>query len=108
MRRGLSALPFRADDPELMVMQAQAKEQFNAAFKAAVASLAERERNRLRQSCLDGLSIDELGALYKVHRATAARWLTKATEALLARTRANLMVDLAMTPALCESFIRAS
>lgn len=102
----LSALPFRADDPELLVMQAQAKEQFGAAFQAAIASLTERERNLLRQSYLDGLSIDELGGLYQVHRATVARWLNKATETLLERTRAQLMEQLAMTPAVCDSFIR--
>jgi RNA polymerase sigma-70 factor (ECF subfamily) len=102
----LAALPFRADDPELLVMQAQAKEQFDVAFREAIASLTERERNLLRQSYLDGLSIDELGDLYKVHRATIARWLNKATETLFDRTRTRLMEQLAMTPELCDSFLR--
>jgi RNA polymerase sigma-70 factor (ECF subfamily) len=39
---------------------------------------------------VDGLGIDELGRIYNVHRATAARWLVRIREALFAGTRSAL------------------
>ena len=40
----------------------------------AFAALESRERNLLRYALGDGLSVDAIGTLYRVHRATAARW----------------------------------
>ncbi len=43
----------------------------------------------LRQRSVDDLSIDQIGALHGVHRATAARWLERArVELALATERA--------------------
>ena len=42
------------------------------------------------QHLLDGLGIDQLASLHKIHRATAARWLTRVREELARRTRALL------------------
>jgi RNA polymerase sigma-70 factor, ECF subfamily len=52
------------------------------AFAAAVTALPRRERLLLKQHHLDRLTIDELAALYQVHRATAARWIVKTRETL--------------------------
>ena len=60
------------------------------AFKEALASLTSRERNLLRYHFLEGMSIDRIGALYGVHRATAARWIQGARENLCERTRTNM------------------
>lgn len=49
-----------------------------AAVESGFASLTPRARNLLRQASYHGLGVDELGALYRVHRATAARWLQRA------------------------------
>lgn len=48
---------------------------FQAALEKAIGKLTERERTLLRLCYLDGLSIDAIGQLHRVHRATAARWL---------------------------------
>jgi RNA polymerase sigma-70 factor (ECF subfamily) len=48
---------------------------FDAAVRRVFGSLSLRERNLLRLHYLDGVSLDQLGRLYDVHRATAARWL---------------------------------
>ncbi len=60
---------------------------YREAFAAALATLSPRERNLLRQQYLHGSTVDELGALYGVHRATAARWVAAVRETLLRRTR---------------------
>jgi hypothetical protein len=79
---------------------------FKAAFAAAFSALAPRQRTLLRQQVLDGLTIDELGALYRVHRATAARWLERAREALLSGTRTALERELKVSATECESIMR--
>ena len=66
------------------------REDFKAAFEEAFASLDAKSRNLLRQSLLDNLSIDQLGAIYRVHRATAARWLASARDQVLEETRSVL------------------
>lgn len=60
-----------------------------AAFEVAVQALERKERTLLRLSVIEGMSIDELGTMYRVHRATVARWLVAARERLtsLARDR---------------------
>ncbi len=60
----------------------------------------------MRQHYLDGLTLDELATLYGTHRATAARWLAAARQALLDGTRQALMSRLRMPRAECESVIR--
>ncbi|HEY5927693.1 MAG TPA: sigma factor-like helix-turn-helix DNA-binding protein [Kofleriaceae bacterium] len=53
---------------------------FRAAFRKVVAELAVRDRNLLRLHVIDELTIDEIGVLHGVHRATAARWLDRVRE----------------------------
>lgn len=79
---------------------------FSEAFGAALVSLDDREKNLLRQHYLDGLSIDQLGLLYRAHRTTTARWLAAARERLLERTRSHLMQRLRVPLADCDSIIR--
>jgi RNA polymerase sigma-70 factor (ECF subfamily) len=43
---------------------------------------------------MDGLNIDEIAALYQVHRATAARWLASARAQLLEKTRRRMSEQL--------------
>src|SRR5439155_27001611 len=78
-------------DPETALLRARYASAANEALREAFASLDARERNLLRQHFVDRLSIDDLGPLYGVHRATVARWLERAREALEARTRKLLM-----------------
>jgi RNA polymerase sigma-70 factor (ECF subfamily) len=78
-------------DLELVAIKSQYRQAFKAAFHAAIAALQPRHRSALRLSVLDRLSIDEIGAMYQVHRSTAARWLADAKQALLDQTRHNLV-----------------
>src|SRR5262245_5868251 len=75
--------------PQLEAVKEHYGRAFTQAFACALRALPARDRTMLRQHVLDGLTIDQLGALYRLHRATAARSLERARRALLAATRAH-------------------
>jgi RNA polymerase sigma-70 factor (ECF subfamily) len=95
-----------ADDPELAYLKGMYRQEFKHAFAEAMQGLGDRERTLLRQHMLDGLNIDELGALYRVHRATAARWLESARQKLVERTLASLRSRLRVQPEELDSILR--
>ena len=94
-------------DPEAAVIAAQFRQELRAAFAGAVATLEVRERNLLRQHLLDGLTIDDLGALYHVHRVTASRWVARAREQVWAATVLALRAQLKVTAAQLDSLLAA-
>lgn len=77
------------------VKQGYANE-FREAFREALGELTPKERNLLRYSLIDGLSIDQIGALYGSHRATAARWLAAVRAKLREATQRRLAARLAV------------
>ena len=87
---GLSTIPAPDADPELRFLKLQHRTHFKAVFAEALAALEPRERSVLRMSLVEGLSIDDIGKVYDVHRATAARWLGAAREQLVSTTRRRL------------------
>jgi RNA polymerase sigma-70 factor, ECF subfamily len=88
----LADLPAAVADPELEMLRTRYGDQVRRAFAEAFAQLTERERNLLRQHHIDGLTIDQLAALYQVNRATTARWVAGARLAIVTKTR-NLLVE---------------
>lgn len=78
------------DGVAVIAMSVEERRVYRDAFTAALATLTPRERNLLRQQYLYGATVDELGALYNVHRATAARWIAQIRETLLRRTRRHV------------------
>jgi RNA polymerase sigma-70 factor (ECF subfamily) len=93
-------------DPELEFLKHQYRGEFNSALQEAIRDLPVRDRTLLRQQFLDGLTIDEIGLLNQVHRATAARWLVCARQRVLARTRATLMKRLTLESQEFDSLLR--
>jgi RNA polymerase sigma-70 factor, ECF subfamily len=93
-------------DVELDFLKRQYRAEFRQAFAEGLASLTSGERNLLRQSVIFGLSIDQLGAVYAIHRATAARRLEKAREGLLNATREALMRRLSVDGQELNSIMR--
>ena len=87
------------DDPEVEYMKRTYSNEFKAAFSEALTQLGPREQTLLRYHHVDGLNIDEIGAIYRVHRVTAFRWIEKAKEQLVKvtldtlRTRLKLPAD---------------
>ena len=95
-----------ADDPEIEYMKRTYSEQFKAAFSAALQQLGSREQTLLRYHHVDGLNIDEIGAIYRVHRVTAFRWLEKAKEQLVRSTLEILRGRLKLPAAELDSVLR--
>jgi RNA polymerase sigma-70 factor, ECF subfamily len=93
-------------DPELQHIKAVYRSAFKTAFTQALDSLSDRDKTLLKQNVVDGLSIDEIGALYRVHRATAARWVVKVKDTLLTRTRQLFMQQVQVDKSECESIMR--
>lgn len=100
---GAEPLPLRLD-PETEHLVQSYKATFEEAMKQALASLSRRERNLLRFHFLERLSIDRLAEMYRVHRATAARWIVRAQQRLaeetVARFRAQIPTEEGSVPRL--------
>jgi RNA polymerase sigma-70 factor (ECF subfamily) len=86
------------NNPEMELLKRQYAAAFGTALRDAVSALEPRQRTVLRMSFVDGLSIDEIGAVYAVHRATAARWIQRACDTLFDTTRDLLAKRLALSP----------
>jgi RNA polymerase sigma-70 factor (ECF subfamily) len=95
-----------SDDPEVAYLKRMYTGEFRAAFEAAFATISPRDRNLLRYAFVEGLTIDGIGALYKVHRATAARWIVKAHGELGAKVKEGLLARLGVDAAEYESILR--
>ncbi|MGE0550764.1 MAG: sigma-70 family RNA polymerase sigma factor [Kofleriaceae bacterium] len=84
-------------DPGLDLMKQTYRESFREAVQGALRDLPARDRTLLAQYFVDELTVDELGAIHGTHRATAARWVARAKDAVFqataARLRATLRVD---------------
>jgi RNA polymerase sigma-70 factor, ECF subfamily len=95
-----------ADDPEVEYMKRTYASEFKAAFSDALKQLGAREQTLLRYHHVDGLNIDEIGAIYRVHRVTAFRWLEKAKEQLVRSTLEILRAKLKLPPDELDSVLR--
>ena len=78
------------DDPALVRLKAQHRVAFKTAFEDAVRALSARDHALLRLHLVKHESIDRIGAIYGVHRATAARWVDGAKRSL--RTATNRLL----------------
>ncbi len=95
-----------ADDPELVALKSQHGAAFKEAFQAAVRELGSRERGILRALVVDDRSVNEVAAVYGIHRVTASRWVSELRADLLKRTRNQLRDRLQLDPQSLESALR--
>jgi RNA polymerase sigma-70 factor (ECF subfamily) len=93
-------------DPALEQLKAEYRAEFAIALREAIDDLSIEDRTLLRQQIVDDMSIDEVGAAFGVHRATAARWLNRARAALVSATHQRLAQRLKMPVEQIESVIR--
>jgi RNA polymerase sigma-70 factor, ECF subfamily len=99
-------VPVTGDEPDLAYMKQLYRPAFKAAFRDALGALPAREQTLLKQHLLDGLSIDQLAGIYQIHRATAARWLSRAREALMRGTRESFQARAKISREECDSIMR--
>jgi RNA polymerase sigma-70 factor (ECF subfamily) len=102
----IERLAIAGDDAELARMRAAYAEPFRAAFREALASLAAKDRNVLRLVYVDGLTAEQVGLAYGVHRVSVARWLGQIRESLFDRTRARLLSQLQVSANEMQSLTR--
>ena len=86
----MALVPDASDSPELAVLKQRCRDDVRSAFASALAALTPRERTLLRQHYVDGLTVDMLGRLHEVHRATCARWIDAARVKVLRGVRRHL------------------
>jgi RNA polymerase sigma-70 factor (ECF subfamily) len=87
------ALP-NPGDLQLDVVKAEYRTAVAQAMHEGAQALEPGDRHLLRQHFVAGLSIDQLGAVLGIHRATAARRIQRAREQLVAETKRRLAVKL--------------
>jgi RNA polymerase sigma-70 factor (ECF subfamily) len=93
-------------DPELSILRARFHSGVEDAMRAALRKLGERSRALLRYQLVDGFTVDRVGALYGVHRATAARWVSAARDELGDLIRAEIAAKLAIDVDEVDSIVR--
>ncbi|MGE5186521.1 MAG: sigma factor-like helix-turn-helix DNA-binding protein [Acidobacteriota bacterium] len=96
----------RSLDPALEALKAEYRSEFAIALREAIGDLGTEDRALLVQQIVHGMSIDEVGAAFGVHRATAARWLNRARAALVAATHKRLAERLKLPVEQIDSVIR--
>jgi RNA polymerase sigma-70 factor, ECF subfamily len=77
-------------DAELALIKEQYRAAFATAFAEAARALDRRDRNLLRLHFLGGVTLEQLAAMYAVHRATVVRWLAAARERVFDGTRQRM------------------
>jgi RNA polymerase sigma-70 factor, ECF subfamily len=80
----------RLFSPESELIRRRYREPFQLALGRAMAELSPKERAILRLHVVGQASIDEIGRAYRVHRATAARWIERACAHILDAVRRDL------------------
>jgi RNA polymerase sigma-70 factor (ECF subfamily) len=64
------------EGPELAAVRTLYRDRLRAALEESLRALTPRDKTLLRLHVVDGLNIEAIGVMYRVHRATVARWLT--------------------------------
>jgi RNA polymerase sigma-70 factor (ECF subfamily) len=94
-------------DAELSLLRARYLADFQRALEDAIDGLSPRDRMLLRLYVMNGMTIDELGAIYHVHRATISRQLSAARAAIFDETRRLLAERLRLAPSEINGLLRA-
>jgi RNA polymerase sigma-70 factor (ECF subfamily) len=76
--------------PEATLTKVRLGPAFQDALHQAIAALPAQDRNVLRMHVAGRCSIDEIGRAYRVHRATAARWLDRSKTRIYDAVRKDL------------------
>jgi RNA polymerase sigma-70 factor (ECF subfamily) len=94
-------------DPELAFIKHRAREDFRLAFQAALTDLEPTERHLLRLHYLDGLTLQQIGALENVDKSTISRRLDKVRQSLLDETQRLLRERLQLASTELDSLMNA-
>jgi len=90
---------------DLVAVRARYQPAMTAAFRAAIAALAPRDRTLLRLAYVDGLSLDAVGRMYGVNKSTVSRWLATCRGEVLASAGERLRAELGIPAGDVESLL---
>ena len=93
-------------DPERDYLRLRYRGEYEAAFRAALGLLGTAERLLLKLHYADGLTLPQLAAMQRVHRATVARRLAEARRTLLEATRERLQATLKLSDSEFDSVLQ--
>jgi RNA polymerase sigma-70 factor (ECF subfamily) len=85
-------------DPELQYIKDRYRDAFERAFARAVEDLGPKERALLRLQIAGGLTLEQIGTMYKVNASTVSRWIAGVRTALLVETERLLRAELSLSP----------
>ncbi len=103
---GDRAIASSAADPETEYLKRRHAADVHRAFEDAARRLDAESRELLREHYARGMGIDAIAAAHDIHRATAARRLAAARDAVLRETRKLLMARLGVSRDELESIAR--
>lgn len=106
--QGQAALgvPTPPADPETEYLRRLYQAEFQVAFEASVRALSAEDRNVLRAYYAENMTVDQIATAFGIHRATAARRVTRARDGLLAATRKRLQAELKISDRELDSVMR--
>jgi RNA polymerase sigma-70 factor (ECF subfamily) len=93
-------------DPEMRLLRERHQGPFQDALGEALFSLSARERNLLRLHFAEGFTLEQLATSYQVHRATVARWIASARQAVLDQVARRLGESMGMSAGEVDSVVR--
>jgi RNA polymerase sigma-70 factor (ECF subfamily) len=92
--------------PEVQAVKGRYRERMQTALRQVLSTMDDREKTLLRLHFLDGASVEAIGRIYGVHRATAARWLVALRKQILRRVREALALPAGSTSSELRSLLR--
>jgi RNA polymerase sigma-70 factor (ECF subfamily) len=102
----LEGLVSQEADQELLAAKSQYRDAFQAALEECFVALPGRQKTLLRMHFLDGMSIDEMGQVFHVHRATIARWLVAIRREVLEQICQKISLNLRTSSSEFRSIVR--
>lgn len=98
--------PDASAGPEQDYLKRYYSDAFKQAFEQALSGLKPDQRNLLRYYYVDELTVEQVGRIYRVHKATISRRLADVRELLLHETRNRLVRELDVNHDELESIMR--
>ncbi len=92
-------------DPELAWLKQKYGDVVSVAFKKALDGLSADERTMLRMHYLDGLTLEQVAAIFRVSRATGARALAKARSGIVDAVRRELKTAVGVETSSADSLL---
>jgi len=94
------------EGPEVETLKRAYRERLMSGLEESLALLEPRDRTLLRLHVVDNLGIDAIARIYRVHRATAARWLIAIRRRVFELLRDKLALRFGMSTTELRSVVR--